>query len=72
MGLNWQKDKARRQGRDSIRSQGDAESYVREADKTDDLLGWVWLTCPCGHYGRIYNKPHRKFRCSKCSRLWKL
>ena len=72
MGLDWAKDRRKRQGAEALRDQFAAEHSGGETGQVDDLLGWVWLTCGCGHYGQIYNRPGRKFCCSKCNRLWEL
>jgi streptogramin lyase len=71
MALNWAKDRSRRQSSAVLRDEIDRSAYLAELSKAKLMpRGNVWLTCRCGHYGKINNTRHKRFRCSKCGKLW--
>jgi hypothetical protein len=74
MGLNWAKDKGRRQGHASSRSEADTMSYLREVGRQNVnrplKRGPATLRCSCGHKGRVDTAKHKRFRCSKCNKVW--
>lgn len=76
MGLDWSKSRRRQQSHAARQSEIEDSRYLAE------LGGWsgdrrmavkagpVTLNCTCGHKGRVNTAVNKRFRCSKCGRLW--
>jgi hypothetical protein len=79
-GRNWAKARARDLKSRARRDAWDDAAYLAELGRPRPTpaaaraaaRGPATLRCTCGHSGRVDTSKHKRFRCSKCDKLWSL